>query len=95
VIFISLLDVKNIAASSGVRIYPNPTSGIISLDWGGRDVKARLTVFNVVGQVMLEQDVNGKSRHDADLSELPGGNYILSIKEDGGRVSTHKVVLVK
>lgn len=94
VIYISLLDVKNIAGSN-VKIYPNPTTGLLTFDWGSDKVNAHLTVYNVVGQVMKQEDIINRSSHEADLSMLPAGNYVVSLKNEDGSVSTHKVLLSK
>jgi hypothetical protein len=94
VIYISLLDVKNIAGSN-VKIYPNPTTGLLTFDWGSDRINAHLTVYNVVGQVMKQEDIINRSRHEADLSMLPAGNYVVSLKNEDGSVSTHKLLLSK
>ncbi len=90
-IYISLLDVKNIAAGS-VKIYPNPTSGLVTIDRGINTRNATLTVYSVVGQVMTELDIT-KPRQEVDLSRFPPGNYILSLRSEDGAVTTHKVLL--
>ncbi|MCF8449847.1 MAG: T9SS type A sorting domain-containing protein [Taibaiella sp.] len=94
IIYISLLDVKNIAAGS-VKIYPNPTSGILSIDRGTNTSQTKMTVFSVVGQVMMEAELEGKARFDADLSQFPSGSYIVSFRTAEGAVSNHKILLSK
>ncbi len=80
---------------AAVKLYPNPTTGMLSMDWGTKNVTAKMTVSNVIGQTMIEQEINGKSHHDVDLSHLPGGNYIVTLRSNDGAVSTHKVLLSK
>jgi hypothetical protein len=91
-IYISLLDVKNIAAGH-VNIYPNPTTGILTFDWSSSKITGVMTIYNVVGQTMKEEPIVNTSRKNVDLSDLPAGNYIVSIRQDDGSVSTHKVLL--
>jgi len=95
VIYISLLDVKNGVSATGLRIFPNPTTGILTFDWGSAKVSTHLTIHNVVGQVMKEEEITNSSRRDVDMSELPPGNYIVSLRGEDGSVSTHKVLLTK
>ncbi len=92
IIYISLLDVKRMAAGS-VRIYPNPTAGILTFDWSGTSISATMTIYNVVGQAMKEEHIVNTSRKDIDLSDLPPGNYIVSLRNENGSVSTHKILL--
>jgi hypothetical protein len=88
-----LLKVGEIAGNS-VKIYPNPTSGIVTLDWGSA-VRTNITVSNIIGQVLLTETSNGRSSKDLNLSHLPAGNYIITLKDENGGVSTHKVLLEK
>lgn len=94
-IYIALLKVGEVSTSSFVSIYPNPTSGVVTVDLGERTARTRITVANVIGQVVYTADVSNKQKHDVDLSALPGGNYILSVRDDEGNASTHKVQLLR
>lgn len=94
IIYVSLLDVKNVHAGN-VSIYPNPTKGMITLDWGSQKTNAHMTICNVVGQVVKEEEIKNSSRYEADLTNMPEGNYILSVKGADGSVSTHKILLSK
>lgn len=85
IIYVSLLDVKNVHAGN-VSIYPNPTKGMITLDWGSQKTNAHMTICNVVGQVVKEEEIKNSSRYEADLTNLPEGNYILSVKGADGSV---------
>jgi hypothetical protein len=44
---------------------------------------------------MKQEDIINRSRHEADLSMLPAGNYVVSLKNEDGSVSTHKLLLSK
>ncbi len=93
-LYISLIQVKDVVAGQA-KLFPNPTTGMLSLDWGNSRVSAKVVVYNVVGQAMMEQEIVNESHKDMDLSSLPNGNYILTIKGKDGEVSTHKVLLAK
>jgi len=93
VIFVSLLKVSDVNGSR-VNIYPNPTKGMITLDWG-QTVTAQITVTNMIGQVMLTEMVNGSSRHNTDMSRLPAGNYAVTVRDEYGNASVHKVQLTQ
>lgn len=93
-IYISLLDVNDMAEAE-TKIYPNPTTGLLTFDWGNRNVSASIEVYNIFGQQLMTQDVARSSRHEMNLSHLPMGNYIVVVKDENGNTSTHKVLLSK
>ncbi|GAA4466735.1 hypothetical protein GCM10023093_21280 [Nemorincola caseinilytica] len=94
-IYIALLKAGMVGAGSYVNVYPNPTGGMVTVDLGDRsNVQARITVANVIGQVVYSAETN-RQKHEADLGNLPNGNYILTVRDDAGNVSTHKVTLAK
>ncbi len=93
VIYISLLDVKEISGS-GVKLYPNPTSGVVNMEWGG-NVTATLSLTNVIGQEVWQNEVKGVNRYSADFSKMPAGTYMLTVRAADGSVSTNKLTISK
>ena len=71
-----------------LSVYPNPVSDRLSLDVTGFDLTA-IELKDAHGR--LVSTVNPLSRF-VDVSGLPEGIYMLSIKTDGGK-STQKVVV--
>lgn len=94
VIYISLLDVKNVYKPT-VKIFPNPTTGVVNLDWEGRTVNMKLEVYDLLGHGLLHQDIVNRSTYETDLSYLPEGNYLLVLKDEDGTKSTHKIYISK
>ena len=88
-----LLDVNNIAASE-THIYPNPTTGILNFDWT-QAVDLKMDVYNIYGQGMLHQEINGESHHETDLSYMPEGNYFIVLRDGEGNASTSKILIKK
>ncbi len=91
VIFISLLDVKNIASAGAVKIYPNPASGTLNLEWGTTVANMKMDMYNIIGQAVLHEDINGQSHHETDLSRLPEGNYMVVLQDSNGNKATFKI----
>ena len=91
VIYISLLKVNMLNLDNQVNIYPNPTTGILNLDWGSTPVNAKVDVYSMVGQGLLHEEVINEIRHTIDISYLPEGNYIVVIRAEDGSTSTHKI----
>jgi hypothetical protein len=93
VIDINLLVVNNMNAGS-LKVYPNPTSGRLTLDWGG-NVQMKVIVYNTLGQGLLADEVNNTSRKMLDLSAFPNGNYFIVLRDEQGNASTVNVTLNK
>jgi hypothetical protein len=93
-IYISLLGVNDLAAND-VKLFPNPTSGKLNVDWGTRKVYASVSVYNLLGQAVITGDVAGGSSYEADMSALPEGNYFVVLREADGKTASYKVTLSK
>ena len=65
---------------SGLRLYPNPTSGVLNIQGEGM---ISFEVYNTVGQRVMTQEVNG---HAAQISteSLNNGMYFLRILANDG-----------
>lgn len=72
-----------------IRVYPNPSSGIIHLDH--LTSPAVVTVTNISGQVMKSLQ---QITQTVDISDLPAGMYIFDIKNDFLH-EKHKVIKVE
>ncbi|MBV5316136.1 MAG: thiol protease/hemagglutinin PrtT [Prolixibacteraceae bacterium] len=76
--------VKKLAMSTksltdaSVRIYPNPTSGLISIDGIPADKKSTVALYAIDGKLILEKkNVSGAQK--LDLSKQTSGSYILVV----------------
>ncbi|MCW3122506.1 MAG: C-terminal target protein [Flavipsychrobacter sp.] len=95
-LFISLLEVKNVLNTANVKLYPNPTTGVLNMDWNGRTVNAKIDIYNIVGQAVIRETVIGKSHHETDVANLPEGNYMVVLKDDDdGSTTTYKIYVRK
>ena len=92
VIYISLLSVNDVAKPEA-SIYPNPTTGTLSIQWGGQIVNQTLDIVNSVGNSLVHADIKNKSRFETDLSALPDGLYYLNLRNEDGSSKTYKVCL--
>lgn len=78
-------DISELNSDDNVCIYPNPSSGIISLTFE-RDtyMMYQLEILNVLGQVIYSKEIERGSGNvsSIDLSTLPKGNYYLKLKAE-------------
>jgi hypothetical protein len=73
----------NKALSQAIDAYPNPTTGLLSLNLSGTNArKMSATVVNMVGQTVYSRSLSGKQAQ-LDLSQLAAGVYMLKLELDG------------
>ncbi len=65
---------------SELKIYPNPTTGHITVDFREKATTADIKVLNFQGNQMLELECNNQNMVEFDISSLPVGMYIIVIK---------------
>lgn len=74
----------------GLHIYPNPTSGLLHLDFVQPVVDVQLTVSDLSGRLLTQEKMSGKSA----VVEIEGapGVYLLQIKQVGQEPIYTKVI---
>jgi len=73
---------KEIAGST-VKIYPNPTNGLLTISISGTVNNAsRVIVYNTIGQVIADRQIDA-TEGKIDLSKQSSGIYFMRITIDG------------
>ncbi len=84
------------ALTANVRIYPNPTSGMISVQYQGVPVsQARVRVLNITGQEVMGYSLDRLSDGDVvhmDLKGYAAGLYMIHIEADGLKIAGRVVL---
>lgn len=93
-ILISLLNVGEYDLSS-VNIYPNPTNGKLTFDWGAKPTNATIAVYNVNGQGLYFEEVNAQTSKTIDLGRFVNGTYFIQLRDESGKTATLSIVLNK
>lgn len=84
----SVLGAEKLATE--LRVFPNPVANVLNIETVGTTTgQHTLTITNMVGQVVLNQQINlfGNDRTQFDVSHLATGNYNLTLAQDGKIVS--------
>ena len=83
------------AEEAEFSMYPNPTSGQVTLSWSS-PFSGSLEVTDISGRVVASKNILSKSTLDLHLNELGRGNYLVRVMDTAGRVvHTDKLILVK
>ncbi|MDQ3191858.1 MAG: T9SS type A sorting domain-containing protein [Bacteroidota bacterium] len=83
-------------SDSQLKIYPNPSKGIINIGLKGiTSEEAELYIKNLNGQTVLFQtNMLGEDKSTVSIQEIPSGIYLLQLKTDE-QIYTKKIVLIK
>jgi hypothetical protein len=86
---------KRSASGAGLelRIYPNPTNGILTIESKIPLHDGLLEIYSTKGVLLLKGKIH-RERVDLDLSDFSKGIYVLKVKEPGGMVY-RSMILIK
>ncbi len=65
-------------ADALLRLYPNPTSGVVTLELGA---SAEIVVMNAVGQEVMKKTLS-EGKHTLDFSETVSGIYLIHVRQN-------------
>lgn len=94
ILTVSLLDIATYDLSQ-VKIYPNPTTGLVNLDWGTKNTTVRIDIFSAAGQGLYYDELHNGSHKILNLSNFASGNYFIVIRDEAGNIGTQKITLTK
>lgn len=78
---------------SEIRIYPNPTTGLTTIDFMGKATKADIQILNFQGNELFKLKCDNKDKVELDISTLPRGMYFVVIKTQT-QLITKKIIRV-
>ncbi len=95
VVSVEPVGINDIAESAALNIYPNPTEGMLQIDYqfeGNRNL--HLQVFDAVGRQVLQQKANAFNgfNKQLQLSNFAKGVYLLTITSEEGTARKQIVV---
>ena len=89
---VSWVGTGQIPVPGTISVFPNPTTGIITITASPRDMQdVVLTVYNAQGNLMLRK----RDFQIIDLSPFENGIYYLTISTKDGNMIVRKIVLIK
>ena len=78
----SVLAVQDTQKQNGIQVYPNPTSGFVTIQNNKNTSLKKVEVYNVAGQLIQNFNVNNVNKASLDMSQLVNGTYILKINSE-------------
>lgn len=75
------------SSNNNIRVYPNPTNGLVNIQLADGETVKNTVVYNMTGQ-----KVNESASPEIDLSHLSNGVYILKVETGSGAVSATRII---
>ncbi len=95
-----LSGIKHHTTIEAMKVYPNPFSNSVMVEFNAKEMKpTSITIQNLIGQLIVQTVWSGKSNigHNKielnDLQDLPSGEYVISVKQQGEVVSEKLIKL--
>jgi hypothetical protein len=76
--------------ASGIRMYPNPSDGVVFMD--GLEIGTRIQVYNIVGVPVLTKVVQN-SNEVLSLESQPAGLYFVVVTSDREVVGRYRLII--
>jgi hypothetical protein len=67
------------------KIYPNPSSGFVYINWSFANMHATILIYNSIGQLLQQVYSAGDLQTKIDLN-VPPGSYLIKIRTEKGEV---------
>lgn len=77
-----LLHLETAKAESKIKIFPNPTSDLLNIDFGKNSAPDEITIFNCLGSIVFKRRCNKEKNVQLDIKSFPKGVYIVEIKAE-------------
>lgn len=76
---------------TNIKLYPNPTTDVVNLQWDGTNGNCEVAVYDLFGKMLFSQRVDDE-HVSLDLATIASGMYLVRVFSDGKTVATEKVV---
>jgi hypothetical protein len=84
--------ISEASEADNVLVYPNPASSQITIEFENQLNQCDITIFNIFGQTIMNQNMSGNTKYNLTISNLEAGMYFYSIVSDGKVVKSGKFI---
>lgn len=76
-----------------ISVYPNPTSDYVNITYSSFTDNAVVELYNYQGQRVRQIQVTDGQAQRVDVSGVPGGIYLMTLRSEGEIVSSEKLLI--
>lgn len=84
VVNIGVNGLSELAQNFGLKVYPNPSSGLVNITLQKLPAEHSLKLYDIQGKLLIDQEL--KTSQQLNLETLPQGVYVLKIGEWRGQI---------
>ena len=84
-------DIKSLTKTTGISIFPNPTTGFVSIEVAQAYANAAFEAYDALGKLVVKESLT-KNNTTVNLSNLQEGIYLYKVLQDKTVVKTGKLV---
>ncbi|MFY0644016.1 MAG: T9SS type A sorting domain-containing protein [Bacteroidia bacterium] len=74
-----------------LRLYPNPASQVLNIDFDGSLAGAEIWLIDVQGRIILHKKIRAH-QYSLDLTEVPNGLYQVAVRKDNNQIYSKVIV---
>ena len=79
---------------SRVSVYPNPCNGLVTVSLGGHCASGTITVFDIQGRLIQNNNVLNSSKVNLDIQGEPG-TYLIQFMKENSRHNVEWLSVIK
>lgn len=83
---------NDVFETSNISIYPNPSNGLFTVDFGNSIETANLMIYNMLGQEVYSENIKNATTKTLNLEHLSKGTYVLKYVENS-LVESRKILI--
>ena len=88
---VNLLGKSDFEAAAKFAVYPNPTTGMVTISNDNNSTLQSVTISDLNGRTVKTLKLNGESTSQINIADLAAGVYMMNIASDQGSI-TKKIV---
>lgn len=91
----STLGVDDVNKADNLTIYPNPSTGVFTIELNSNAKNISYSVYSLEGKLISQNNVNhngGKFSQKLNLSHLPSGTYLVQVNNGSEKISKKLIV---
>lgn len=73
-------------------VYPNPANNYLQLQLGNTLTQGQIQIFDMLGKVVLKQEIKNSLQNKIDISTFNPGQYVIQIIKENGESGVQKFV---
>ncbi len=84
--------INQLTGEDGISVFPNPTTGIVQINWNRYFLMINIDVMNALGQRIKTYHFENTDNGTVDLTTLPPGMYFIQMNV-GNKIITRKIMI--